>query len=150
MRGFDVKPQFRNKFSAARYRDSGYEIKFQIHYLDKGTIKQTVGYFGGFAYDKKYKDQLTNEHKKYVSLYPAVFIVGFNLLFPGFLSYKLFKFPLLGIDLFDDKEYSLTFKNKKICRNIIKDINKHKQEILKAPVTSKYLRSIDSISIVKV
>ena len=149
-RSFDVKPEFRNKFSAAMRRDSGYEIKFKFSYLYKGVIKQGVGYFGGFAYDKKYKNRLSNEHKKYVTLYPAAFIIGLHLLLPGFLSYKLFNFPLLGIDLFDDKEYALTFKNKKICQNIIKDISKHKQEILTAPETSKYIKSIESIKIIKV
>jgi hypothetical protein len=141
-----------NKYSAANDRESGYAIQLEISSLDKKYRKiRYIYYLGGLAYNNKYRKMLSNRDKQYVSLgtiYFSYHLSGKGMLTPSFISLKLLKLPLLGIDVSSILTYASLFEDKKDCEKLVRDISKHKQEIQKAPACG-WIKSIDSIKVIK-
>ena len=142
-----------NKYSEASDRESGYAIQLEISCLDKKHRKtRYIYYLGGFAYNNKYRKILSNRDKQYACLGTVYFVYhlsGKAMDTPSFISLKLLKLPLLGIDISSNLIYASVFDDKRDCEKLARDISKHKQEIQKAPVCG-WIKSIESIKIVKV
>lgn len=141
-----------NKYSAAHDTESGYSIQLEISSLDKKHRKiRYIYYFDGLAYNNKYRKMLSNIDKQYVCLGTPHFVYHLNgkvMDTPAFISLKLLKLPLLGIDISENLVYASVFDNKRDCEKLVRDIIKHKQEILKAPACD-WIKSIDNIKIIK-
>lgn len=142
-----------NKYSEARDRESGYAVQLEISCLDKNHRKtRYIYYLDGLAYNNKYRKMLSNRDKQYACLGTVHFaypLSGKAMLTPSFISLKLLKLPLLGIDISPTLIYASVFDDKRDCEKLVRDINRHKQEILKAPVCD-WIKSIDSIKVIKV
>lgn len=142
-----------NRYSATHDRESGYAIQLEISSLDKKHRKiRYIYYLGGLAYNNKYRKMLSNKDKQYISLGTPCFVYhlsGKVMYTPGFISLKLLKLPLLGIDISSNLIYASVFEDKEDCKKLVRDINKHRKEIQKAPACG-WLKSIDNIKVIKV
>ena len=142
-----------NKYTESQLRESGYAIQIEISCLDKKHRKtRDIYYLEGLAYNNKYRKLLSNKDKQDVSLGNVYFVYhlsGKVMDTPGFTSLKLLKLPLLGIDVSPVLDYASVLNDKRDCKKLVRDISKHKQEILKAPACG-WIKSIDSIKVIKV
>lgn len=141
-----------NKYSAANDRESGYAIQLEISSLDKKHRKiRYIYYLDGLAYNNKYRKMLSNRDKQYVSLGTLHFVYhlsGKVMVTPCFTSLKLLKLPLLGISISPNLIYASVFEDKEDCKKLVRDINKHRKEIQKAPACG-WIKSIDSVKVIK-
>ena len=141
-----------NKYSEASDRESGYAVQLEISCLDKKHRKtRSICYLDGLAYNNKYRKLLSNRDKQYICLgtvYFSCYLNGKAVFTLGFISLKLLKLPLLGIDISTNLIYASVFDDERDCKKLVRDISKHKQEILKAPACG-WLKSIDSIKVIK-
>lgn len=141
-----------NRYSATHDRESGYAIQLEISSLDKKHRKiRYIYYLGGLAYNNKYRKMLSNKDKQYISLgtiYFSYHLSGKGMLTPSFISLKLLKLPLLGIDISPNLIYASVFDDKRDCEKLVRNISKHKQEIIKSPACG-WLKSIDNIKVIK-